>query len=378
VLAAPAGPMRADAAVNAANALTAWGERAGGGAGEGRQLVARAVELYRTALAQEEDALVRVWNISVYRHLSPSCPLPRPPSKQTKLWCHGFPPHAQTLSNLADALVQQGELAQAAGDAALAQSAFASALAAYEQSCGLSDSEAGDDLPSLLHNWGVGLHAVAKSAQVGLAFGPADSARMQHMRSIPVTRNTAPQNAPAPNPSRQDPAARRALLEQAAARLRHALQFSRGDAAPANALGDVLMDAAELLAGGLLSPSSAAAAPASASSAPASGQQQGGQQGDQQQVEVGPEQLQAAAAAARAAADEGYQGALTISRHNADALVGLAEANVALGRLAGAAAAAAGGGGGGGGTGDGAAGAAAAHFRQAVNYYGEFVIGGGG
>lgn len=64
--------------------------------------------------------------------------------------------------------MQQGELALAAGDAALAQQAFAGALATYEQSCSLNDSEAGDDLPSLLHNWGVGLHTIAKSAQVGM------------------------------------------------------------------------------------------------------------------------------------------------------------------------------------------------------------------
>jgi len=62
--------------------------------------------------------------------------------------------------------VQQGEAAIAAGGPAAAESAFAAALAAYEHSCALSDSEAGDDLPSLLHNWGVGLHSIAKHAQV--------------------------------------------------------------------------------------------------------------------------------------------------------------------------------------------------------------------
>jgi hypothetical protein len=67
---------------------------------------------------------------------------------------------------MADALVQQGERLASAGDAAGARAAFGEALAAYERSCGLSDSEAGDDLPSLLHNWGVGLHSVSKAAQV--------------------------------------------------------------------------------------------------------------------------------------------------------------------------------------------------------------------
>lgn len=42
------------------------------------------------------------------------------------------------------------------------------ALQAYERSCSLCDSSAGDDLPGLLHNWGAGLYAVSKHAQVGL------------------------------------------------------------------------------------------------------------------------------------------------------------------------------------------------------------------
>lgn len=57
VLACPEGPVRADAAVNAANALCAWAEQAAA-AGQAGGLLGRAVELYRVALQQEEDALV--------------------------------------------------------------------------------------------------------------------------------------------------------------------------------------------------------------------------------------------------------------------------------------------------------------------------------
>lgn len=76
-------------------------------------------------------------------------------------------PHAlQTYSNLADAYVQQGELAAQAGEGDLAGRCFAAALEAYETSCSMSDSGAGDDLPGLLHNWGCGLRAIAQHTQV--------------------------------------------------------------------------------------------------------------------------------------------------------------------------------------------------------------------
>jgi hypothetical protein len=72
----------------------------------------------------------------------------------------------QTLSNLGDALVAQGEAALQAAQPDAGQAAFAAALECYQASCALSDSSAGDDLPGLLHNWGVGLHAISKQAQV--------------------------------------------------------------------------------------------------------------------------------------------------------------------------------------------------------------------
>ncbi|KAF8069466.1 COQ3 [Scenedesmus sp. PABB004] len=215
----PEGALRPDAAVNCANALTSWAELAAGA--EQRALLQQAVGLYRAALQQEEDAL--------------------------------------TLSNLGDALVAAGEAALAAGDGAAGQAAFQAALGSYEASCSLTDSSAGDDLPGLLHNWGVGLHTIAKQAQ---------ACELRH-----------------------------SLLEQAAAKLRSSAEFSRADPAPHNALGDVLMDAAELSlalagAGGF-----GGAAP------------------------LGSEAAERAAALVQQAVDGGYAAALTICRTNADALV---------------------------------------------------------
>ena len=70
----------------------------------------------------------------------------------------------QTWSNLADTLALYG-------------AAYGEAMRAYERACQLSTSEAGDDLPGLLHNWGVGLHSLGTHAQVrahspGVQWGP--------------------------------------------------------------------------------------------------------------------------------------------------------------------------------------------------------------
>lgn len=95
------------------------------------------------------------------------------------------PPCPQTWSNLADALVQQAELLCSAGGRAEGEAMFSRALQAYEHSCALSDSSNGDDLPGLLYNWGVGLQAVSKHAQVGRCRWPASRqaqvARCSHM-----------------------------------------------------------------------------------------------------------------------------------------------------------------------------------------------------
>lgn len=77
----------------------------------------------------------------------------------------------QTLSNLGDALVSQGEALLESGQSSAGQAAFSSALESYQASCSLSDSSAGDDLPGLLHNWGVGLHTISKHAQVQQVHG---------------------------------------------------------------------------------------------------------------------------------------------------------------------------------------------------------------
>ena len=150
------GAMCAEAAVDCGNALCAWAALLPAGCQEGRAiaLAQQAVAAYQHALGVEEDAL--------------------------------------TSSNLGDALVQLGA-AQVEAAAALAAGAAVAAatgqpapppeqeqqlrregmdnlqagLAAYERSCSLTDSAAGDSLPDLLHNWGVGLYEVSKQLQVG-------------------------------------------------------------------------------------------------------------------------------------------------------------------------------------------------------------------
>ncbi len=51
-------------------------------------------------------------------------------------------------------------------------------MAAYAAACGLSSSEAGDDLPALLFNWGVGLHSLGTHAPVR----PASALRCAPLR----------------------------------------------------------------------------------------------------------------------------------------------------------------------------------------------------
>lgn len=76
----------------------------------------------------------------------------------------------QTWGNRADALVRQAELLAEVTPAQLGENAvgqsFAEALQAYEKACSMTSSEQGDDLPGLLHNWGVGLRSMADLQQV--------------------------------------------------------------------------------------------------------------------------------------------------------------------------------------------------------------------
>eukprot|EP00887_Chlorella_sp_A99_P001510 scaffold8.g1510.t1 len=170
---------------------------------------------------------------------------------------------ALTLSNYADSLVQRAEVCCEAGRGAAAGELYAAAAAAYDQACQLSSSDQGDDLPGLLVNWAHGLLSMAAHAA--------------------------------------EPAQAQALLDDAAARLRRAAEFERGDPAPLTALGEVGMARAERLAAA------------------------GG--GD-------PAAVQQAQAAIVAALEEGYQAALRIRQTEADALVGVAECHVELARLA--------------------------------------------
>jgi hypothetical protein len=106
----------------------------------------------------------------------------------------------------------------------------------------------------------------------------------------------------------QDCPLKQSLLQQAADKLRSAIQFSRADAAPHNALGDVLMDAAELVVNLASSSSSTTAGGANAA-------------GFGGVVPLPAAAAEQAAGLLKQAVDEGYMAALTISRTNADALV---------------------------------------------------------
>ena len=76
----------------------------------------------------------------------------------------------QTWGNRADAFVRQAELMAESspgqeGKEAVRQ-AYQQGMAAYGTACSLTSSEQGDDLPGLLHNWGVGLVSMAQHSQV--------------------------------------------------------------------------------------------------------------------------------------------------------------------------------------------------------------------
>lgn len=151
----------------------------------------------------------------------------------------------------ADCTVRQAELC-AVSNPRHAAALYDRALTAYAAAAAGVGEGAGEDVSGLLHDWGCGLHSQA--THLG---GPAATT----------------------------------LLADAAGRLRAAAAAAPGDAAPLNALGDVLQ---------------------------AAGEAQAGQ----------------AAELYRQALEEGYQRALRFSRGDADALVGCAEARLALARLA--------------------------------------------
>jgi SWI/SNF-related matrix-associated actin-dependent regulator 1 of chromatin subfamily A len=164
--------MRGDAAVNCGNALAAWAEALPAAeAARADALLADAEAAYAAALAAEEDAAA--------------------------------------AGNLGDTLAQRGALHAEAGRSDEARALFARAHAAHGRACELSSSEAGDDLPGLLANWGTALAAAAAAAP-----------------DVPSAL---------------------ALLDEAAARLARAAEFERGDPAPLASLGDTLVARAERL-----------------------------------------------------------------------------------------------------------------------------------
>ncbi|KAK9838501.1 hypothetical protein WJX81_003740 [Elliptochloris bilobata] len=203
------GRVHADAAVNSGNALAAAAEaeRASGG-GRAGAMLAEAAQAYRAALEQEEDALT--WSNLADTLVAAA-----------ELDAESAAAHAAV--HMSDAAVAPAagwrrkangtpacqDNAGVAAEAAKEQSRrlYAEAMAAYAAACSLSSSEAGDDLPALLFNWGVGLHSLGTHAQ-------------------------APEEA-------------EAALVEAGARLREAASFAKGDPAPLVAAGEALVARAE-------------------------------------------------------------------------------------------------------------------------------------
>lgn len=72
----------------------------------------------------------------------------------------------QTYSNLGDSLVAAADALCDLGRAEEGRREYGRGMEAYSAACGMSSSEAGDDLPGLLYNWGVGLHSAGTHLNV--------------------------------------------------------------------------------------------------------------------------------------------------------------------------------------------------------------------
>lgn len=117
---------------------------------------------------------------------------------------------AATWNNCADMLISQAEFENDFGTPA--RDTYEKAIAAYGRACELSSTENGDNLPSLLCDWGSGL----------LSF--SEYMRMKE-KNIPGSLH---------------------ILSEAEKRLQDAISFDRGSAAPHTALGDVYISISEI------------------------------------------------------------------------------------------------------------------------------------
>lgn len=314
--------MREDAAANGARALCAAAghmlEQGGGGGGGLGGSGAGAATAATAAASAALPLLDRA--VALYESVLPA------PAAESAEDDANLPP-VEALTDLADALMQRAEarssLAAAAAASVAVESDVARALELYARACGACDSAQGDDLPGLLHNWGVGLYtasrlAAAAAAASAAGAGPASAASLR-------------------------------LLGEAAGKLRASAAFARGDPQPHNALGDVLVALAERASGASGADEAAAVATAAGGGLlllPQASSGDGGGGGDSDtsligraaaatRADLAAHALSApdlARALLRAAVAEGYGGALTLSRRDADGLVGCAEVAVLLGK----------------------------------------------
>lgn len=211
---------------------------------------------------------------------------------------------ADTRLNLADSLVQAGELAAEELSSSSSSSSSSSleearqfylrAFKAFEEAVARASSEEGDDLPALLLNWGVALHS---------AFTKLHGDRESSSKGLSKNNDDSSSSLSSPV----------FLLKAAEARLRESASFGRGDPSPLCALGDVLCDRAALAAAGGGEAATTAAAASSAAAA------------DEENT---PRSL------FERAISDGYGAALAIDRRCAAASAGKGDALLALSRLA--------------------------------------------
>ncbi|CAI5471101.1 unnamed protein product [Closterium sp. Yama58-4] len=240
------------AAVNAANALVAWAEAVGeveeeeqgDGACEGM-----AVDGGEQQQAQQQQGRAGQGGVKAPQLL-------REAAARYGAAAGAAPGDTDLLSNLGDCAVKTAELlcperpvgegAEAAWAGAWGQ--YERGMGAYAAACSLCDARVGDDLPGLLHNWGVGLLSAAQvrlraahRCSAARDFTPHRSTALLplSLRALPMLP-LALQRCPEPEQEVR-------LLTEAAEKLQRAADFQPTDIASRLALGEVLSAQAEVL-----------------------------------------------------------------------------------------------------------------------------------
>ncbi|CAI5489494.1 unnamed protein product [Closterium sp. Naga37s-1] len=240
------------AAVNAANALVAWAE-AVGEVEEGEEekeeergdgvCEGMAVDGREQQQAQHEQERAGQGGVRAVRAVQ----LVGEAARRYEAAAAAAPGDTDLLSNLGDCAVKTAELLcpeRPVGEGAVAAWAgawgqYERGMGAYAAACSLCDARVGDDLPGLLHNWGVGLLSAAQVRLLGHTL-PRGYARPGLLHNWGVGGLSAAQRCP-------DPGQEVRLLTEAAEKLQRAADFQPTDIASRLALGEVLSAQGEVL-----------------------------------------------------------------------------------------------------------------------------------